>query len=150
MPYDTSTILAIEGVFENEGRNALNELTNGVTKLRKWLDSRLGDFNEQLVNLSGYLSDDKKGSTKAEKHVSNECDRIFIPEDGWYDHHQGLEYFIDQSEPSEYNRNFIDDSVKNLLHDFLLSPNGEWISEKPVQRINKEIKPLNFENYLSC
>ena len=144
VPFDLlSIIIAIEGVFQNEGINAIEELKTGTANLISFLNSRVKSFKDEMVTLSRYLSDSGKVSTNVPESASEDIDRLFIPAMNW-DEHRSLEYFIGESEPNEYNLEHVIKAIENLLEDFLLV--DEWISDNSVTiAISKDISKLKLK-----
>jgi hypothetical protein len=147
VPHDLySTVIAIEGVFDNDGEYAIEELHTGTNDLSTYLNNRVIDFKKEMETLSGYLSipnnpPDNTPVTKIPDKVGKDTDKILLPEKNW-EEHRSLEYFIGDCGPNEFNREHVISVIDNLLDDFLL-PKG-WVTEKSVPRVSKEIFKLKL------
>ena len=146
-------LVAIETVFSESLMEGLAELRTGITSLKSYLDLRKLDLKELLSQLEQAMDTSSElpntGLTKAVKDIGEASFTLpYFNEKDWEQGHgrvsEQYKRFLNSRTPTEFNRDIVNQLLKNLIFDSMIHNRDNWQKSKTVDAQSEEYPPLEF------
>ena len=146
-------LVAIETVFSESLNEGLAELRTGITSLKSYLDLRKLDLKELLSQLEQAMDTSSElpntESTKEIKDIGEASFTLpYFNEKDWEQGHgrvsEQYKRFLNSRTPTEFNRDIVNQLLKNLIFDSMIHSRDNWQKSKTVDAQSEEYPPLEF------
>ena len=148
-----NALVAIETVFSESTNEGIAELKTSVKSLESYLESRKLNLQNLLLQLEKAMETSSELPTKAvNKRVENIGEASFtLPyfiEGDWEQGHgrvsEQYQRFLNGRTPTEFNRDIVNQLLKNLIFDSIIHNRDNWQKSKTVDAESADFPPLEF------
>ena len=145
-------LIAIETVFSESLTEGLAELRTGITSLKKYLELRKSDLQNLLSKLEKAMDTSSELPATPKQGPEDIGEASFtLPYFNQEDWEQGYgrvseqyKRFLNNRTPTEFNRDIVNQLLKNLIFDSIIHNRDNWEKSKTVDAQSEEYPSLEF------